>query len=184
MGDSCGGGFVFWCRTKLISDEAGLREVSASAEMRAGLSRVPFLPGEEEHPLQQREGGSGPGRLAWCEPWQVSAEFRWRRQAELALARSGAGVGPGAVSREEEGGYVGKSPASLVRSCYPAELSTSCFPEVSSSPNAWCWAQSWQGFLRSSFSVHPAFPHPDSILLAYFFPENVCNFLPAPWFHC
>ena len=40
---------------------------------------------------------------------------------------------------------------------------------VSSSPNASCWAQSWRGFLRSSFSVHTAFPHPDSILLAYFF---------------
>ena len=50
--------------------------VQSPHPLTAGLSRVPFLPGEEEHPLQQREGGSGPGRRAWREPWQVSAEFR------------------------------------------------------------------------------------------------------------
>ncbi|CAI9171613.1 unnamed protein product [Rangifer tarandus platyrhynchus] len=51
-------GVLLW--TKLISDEAGLREVSASAD--SGPERSPLsAAGEEEHPPQQREGGSGPG---------------------------------------------------------------------------------------------------------------------------
>ena len=167
MGDSCGGGCVFWCRTKLISDEAGLRAVSASADS-----------GPEQSPLSARRGGAsspaaGRGLGAWptCLAWTLASQ---RRVSVKEASRAGtcplwSKGAPGAVSQEEEGGFMGKSPASFVRSRYPAELSTSCFPEVSSSPNAWCWAQSWRGFLRSSFSVHPAFPHPDSILLAYFF---------------
>lgn len=124
----------FWWRTKLSSDVAGLRAVSISTDR--GPERSPlYAAGEEEHPFQQWEGGSGLGPRAWREPWKVSAEFQWRREAELALACSGAGVGPGgAVSREEKGGFVGKSPASVVSRII---LQSWAHPVFLNSPHHW-----------------------------------------------
>ena len=147
-----------------------------------------------ESSLCSRRGGApfpaaGRGLGAWptCLAWTLESQRR-------VSVKEGSWVdtcllwnrgGPGCCVLRRERRLRGQIPRFRRQSHYPAELSTSCFPEFSSSLNAWCLAQRVGGGFLGFLSLYPQHSFTATqFSLLIFFPVKVCNFLPAPWFHC